>query len=362
MRSLRQKEENNTKFESAPNDINSNCIRTSSNHLLVLIIVCIGFAIWLYTVLLSLFAGKEIIKIIKSDTPSYIYHFIDTTNDNQKQLLNAILERTDVNVEQLVSSSMPFGHKYKALISINAPSLSNIIIKDSPLLFSHENINYVQKKIAAQGEEEYINDLLARLTSDVLCSNTFFSGEIEVELEKINGEWILINGENIENLVLGDIYTYQNNDVSFLTLKDLILPQTKVLTPEEVDISNIIETPVLSSTTFSSPDFLIKRGDTATFQGNLLLPDGDKSAVKLNLAIIDVNMNPSELKISIKAESDKSILLSPQMFEINCGGEVIKTDSNDLIPVSPEKSEYTILFKSDKSPDYIIFNSSLYFA
>lgn len=329
------------------------------NYLLIIIVVVIIISGIVLSISSDVVLSENVISLIKDNKCEYIYTFLDTNNQNQKELLTEILNRTTFSIKK---ESINDNNITNITLDVSVPSFASSLIKIEPNLFTYNNVNYVNNKLKSISQEEYLDNIISKLKNEISTTKTFYTDRIEINVKIENGQYILINYENLENVLLGGIYNYQNSDVSFLTFNDLIFPQSSGPSQAAVSVTSILDVQSVSGTTYSSPDFLINRGEIASYQGNIDLPDGKKTSARLSITVVGIQKNVKNTAVKIKIKSENDISISPQYFQVSADGELLRPETNDNILATKDSSEWTLTFNTIKDIDYISFNSSLFFA
>ena len=283
--------------------------------------------------------------------------FLNVTSPHKKALVTAIIDNSTITVAETSSMS-------NKVVEICVPSFSAALEKNFPALFTYSNVGYVTSRLNSSSEQEYIDAIYSGVLPEFVSPTVFYRVTVAVSLKRnSNHEWEIENLSEIENHFLGNILSYQNNDVNFLTLKDIIFPEGAGVQTSSVEATALFQD-VSPASSYSSPETLVPIGDTAKFSGII---DDSMAKINIDLILSDVQTNTdntitANFKVST-AEPNTETTIPSNLFGIYSNGVFQNGIAQDHISVTSEPSSFQISFES--ATDFIVFNpdaSPIYFA
>lgn len=289
--------------------------------------------------------------------------FLNVDSSHKQSLIKAIIDNSDISiadVEHYASEEVAF------IVDIKVPSFAASLERRFPQLFTYSNVSYVDLKLNAMSENEYIDMVFSTVASDMINPTIYYCNKVIITAMRSSEDsekWVIQDISDFENHFLGNIYSYQNDDVHFLTFKDLILPSTPSLQTSTSEVSALF-TDASPTITYSSPDILIPMGDSARFSG-ALSDDNVKANFSLSVNAVQKNED-NTISVTFKGctlTPETEITLPANLFGSYLNGRFIEALSKEDVTLTNDISTFQIIINSPA--DSVVFNnetSPLYFS
>jgi hypothetical protein len=179
-------------------------------------------------------------------------------------------------------------------------------------------------------------------------------------------EWVIDTPSQLDNFILGNILSYQNNDVSFLTFRNLIYPSNEdSLKTSSSGVSDLFSD-TTTDTSFSSPEIPVPLGDTAKYNGKI--SENDTNKADICISVLSTNYSEDTgfavtVKIQNNNEDQLETLIPSDCFRLYKNGSVSECVVGEDLVVSYEPQTFTLKFSGQT--DIIAFvtaDSTMYFS
>lgn len=333
------------------------------------VVITILLAIILILII-ACFAAWTVDTIKKDACKSAINNYFDTllNEDNNEHFLNIDSSHKDTLIKAITNNSnikvwdtgIASGDKITFRVSIEVPSFAATLERRFPQLFTYSNTSYVDSKLNAMSEREYSDMIYSSVVSDFSNSTIYYQNEFLVTVTEQSKQWVIVDPSDFENHLLGNIYSYQNDDVHFLNFKELIFPATPSLRTSSSEVSALFSN-ASPATTFSSPEILVPMGDSARFSGSF---DGLVKS-NISLSVNSVQTNDETVVVTFKGctLSDEEITVPCNLFASYCSGRFIEGVSGGDVILTAEPTQFQITFSLPA--DSVVFSpedSPIYFS
>lgn len=308
---------------------------------------------------------KELQFYLHSDGFSQEATFLSNDNVYEQELKELILNSFSYKINNIErqGSTITFDLKGQVI------SFASAIAKKYPSLFSYSRTDFFQKEISSKTDDEYLKEIIDTLKDEMTSQSGSLTYSFNISLSAtVDGnKYVISPHPDLENQLLGNIYSYQNDNCRFLSFDELVFPDGRAeAKTSQTSVSAIFGSPV-PATTFSSEDFPIEINDEA----NILFGQSDeveKSLITLSVKNISLD-NSNNMIVSMNITSEKDISVSPTMFYSYSGNNYDPSITNDTLLINSKLSQYQLKFKSKEqfvvfapygkdSSDKIIFSTS----
>ena len=284
-------------------------------------------------------------------------HFLNIDSNHKDALIKAITNNSNIKV---LDTGIASGDKITFKVSIEVPSFAATLERRFPQLFTYSNTSYVDSKLNAMTEREYSDMIYSSVVSDFSNPTIYYQNKFLVTVTRQSKQCVIVDPIDFENHLLGNIYSYQNDDVHFLNFKELIFPTAPSLQTSSSEVSALFSNASPAST-FSSPEILVSMGDSAKFSGSF---DGLAKS-NISLSVNSVQTNDETVVVTFKgcALSDEEITVPCNLFASYCSGRFIGGVSDGDVVLTAEPTQFQITFSLPA--DSVVFSpddSPIYFS
>lgn len=297
---------------------------------------------------------KSIIEQTLLDTEN---SFLNVDSPHKSALVTAIIDNSTITVKEDWSD-----HK---VVEICVPNFASALEKNFPALFTYSNSSYVESRLNSLSKQEYIDAIYSGILPEFVSPTVFYRVAVAVSMKQENNKWEIENLSELENHFLGNILSYQNNDVNFLTFRDLIFPADAGVQTSAVEAAALFQD-ISPASSYSSPETLVPVGDAARFSGVIAI-ENSSSKVNIDLTLSDVQINDNGTMTAFfkasTAEPDTEATIPSDLFGIYVNGCFKSGLAQDYISVTSNACPFQVSFET--AADFIVFSpdsSPIYFA
>lgn len=291
--------------------------------------------------------------------------FLDIPNELKTKILNSIVINENFKIKPQYSSLEYNNKRLSITVDINSPSLPYSLFKLYPQLFTYTNTTFLSSQLNNMSPDEYINMVCSSLSADLFVSKNIYKETIKIDIIKdTKNKWYIESPDQLDNFILGNIYSCQNNDVSFLTFKSLIYPSIDSAPKTSSSGVSALFSDTSTAVTYSNPDLLIPLGDSARYNGKITDTDIEKTDICLSISKIADDNDGMIVTFKMNNNTEANTKqIPPELFGIYESGQIKEYGVGDSVTLSSEPTEVVLKFQNKS--DIIVFNAfenPLYFS